>query len=446
MYLIMIGQLLLSLSILVVLHEMGHFFPARWFNTRVEKFYLFFDPWFSLFKIKRGDTEYGIGWLPLGGYVKISGMVDESMDLEQLKQPAQPWEFRSKPAWQRLIIMLGGVTVNFILGFLLYAMVIWVWGEEYLPASEVKYGITVDSVGMELGLREGDKVLEIGGKPFEKFNDRLVLREIVINNASSMKVERDGAVVTLPIDAKYSSIFSSAKFKDTPLFLPRMPFEIGKLAPNMPAEKSGLLTKDRIIAVNDVATPYFSDFGKQAKSHKNEAISVTALRNNVDTVRFEMTTTEQGTVGIVPLGPDHFFQTKRQEYSVAQAIPMGFTKGWRFLGDQVKAFGQMFKGRIKASESLGGFASIGKMFGYEWDWERFWTMTAVLSLILGFMNLLPIPALDGGHVVFLLYEVASGRKPSDKVLEYSTQIGFFLLMGLLLYANGLDIIRAVMGK
>ncbi len=446
MYAVMIGQLLLSLSILVVLHEMGHFLPARWFNTRVEKFYLFFDPWFSLFKIKRGDTEYGIGWLPLGGYVKISGMIDESMDLEQMKQPAQPWEFRSKPAWQRLIIMLGGVTVNFILGFFLYAMVLWVWGEEYLPASEAKYGISVDSVGMELGLRDGDKILEVGGRPFEKFNDKLVLREIVINNANTMKVERDGAVVTLPIDAKYSSVLSSSKFKDTPLFLPRMPFEIGKLIKDMPAEKAGLLEKDKILAVNDIPTAYFSDFSKQVKAHKNEDITISVLRNNLDTVRVALRTTEQGMVGVAPFGPDHYFNTKRQDYSLLQALPMGVTKGTRFLSDQMKAFGQMFKGRIKASESLGGFASIGKMFGYQWDWERFWTMTAVLSLILGFMNLLPIPALDGGHVVFLLYEVITRRKPSDKVLEYSTTAGFFLLMSLLLYANGLDVVRAIFGK
>lgn len=439
--LIMAGQLMLSLSILIVLHEMGHFIPARMFGTRVEKFYLFFDPWFSLLKKKVGDTEYGIGWLPLGGYVKISGMIDESFDREQMEQEPQPWEFRSKPAWQRLIIMLGGVTVNFILGFLLYGMVLFIWGEEYLPNKNVEFGIHADSLGVELGLQDGDQIVSIGDKAFEQFNEREIIREVVINSASSLTVQRAGQEVKLPIDEKYIGILSSHENKDKRLFWARVPFVAGEIMKDSPAEKSGLKIEDKIIALNDTPTPYFNEFATKANQMKSQAIAVKVLRNERDTVTLNMTTTEEGRIGVVPYGATYFFDTEKLEYTFAEAMPAGVAKGWDFLSDQIKAFGQIFRSKIKASESLGGFASIGKMFGNEWNWERFWTMTAILSLILAFMNLLPIPALDGGHVVFLLYEVVSGRKPSDKFLEYATMAGFVIVIGLVLYANGLDILR-----
>jgi len=441
-YVIMVGQLMLSLSILIVLHEMGHFFPARLFGTRVEKFYLFFDPWFSLFKYQRGETEYGIGWLPLGGYVKISGMIDESFDTEQMKQAPQPWEFRSKPAWQRLVIMLGGVTVNFILGFFIYGMVLWAWGEEYLPNENVKYGIFVDSLGQEMGLRDGDHILSVGGKPFEKFNDRQVVREIIINSANTIEVERDQQKMDIAIDPKFITMLASHENKDKALFSARVPFVAAKLVKGSPAEQAGIRENDEVIALNGTPTPYFSDFFKIARGLKSEEVTVKAVREKKDTLDFEMTTTENGTVGIYPYGVTYFFNTERQEYTLAQALPAGVVMGWGFLRDQAKAFGQIFRGRIKASDSLGGFGTIGAMFGSEWQWERFWRMTAILSLILAFMNLLPIPALDGGHVMFLLYEVVTGRKPSDKFLEYATMIGFILVLGLVLYANGLDIFRS----
>ncbi|MCB9050247.1 MAG: RIP metalloprotease RseP [Lewinellaceae bacterium] len=441
-YVIMVGQLMLSLSILIVLHEMGHFFPARLFGTRVEKFYLFFDPWFSLFKYKKGETEYGIGWLPLGGYVKISGMIDESFDTEQMKEDPQPWEFRSKPAWQRLIIMLGGVTVNFILGFFIYGMVLWYWGEEYLPNENVKYGIFVDSLGQDIGLRDGDHILAIDGKPFEKFNDRQVVREIIINSARTLKVERGGQIEELEIDPKFISILASHENKDKPLFSARVPFIAAKMVKGSPAEEAGVQEKDQIIALNGAPTPYFSDFFKMAREMKNKPVQVTLVREEKDTMTLSMSTTENGTIGIYPFGPTYFFDTERQEYTLAEALPAGVAMGWSFLRDQAKAFGQIFRGRIKAKDSLGGFGTIGAMFGNEWQWERFWRMTAILSLILAFMNLLPIPALDGGHVMFLLYEVVTGRKPSDKFLEYATMIGFILVLGLVLYANGLDIFRS----
>jgi regulator of sigma E protease len=441
----MAGQLMLSLSILIVLHEMGHFFPARWFNTRVEKFYLFFDPYFSLIKKKIGDTEYGIGWLPLGGYVKISGMVDESFDREQMKEEPKEWEFRSKPAWQRLIIMLGGVTVNFILGFLLYGLVLWQWGEEYLPNEQATYGIYADSLGLEMGLEHGDKVIRVGEIPFDKFNDRTIIREIVINNASSLTVERGGKEVVLPIDPKFVGILSSHENKNAGLFSPGFPFVVAEVSEGMPAAKAGLMPEDLILALGGVEMPFYVDFYEAMKNYPSQEVGLKVLRGGKDTLELMVLPTEESKIGVLPLGPSYFFEMERQEYGLAAAIPAGFVKGVNFLNDQFKAFGQMFKGKIKASESLGGFGSIGKMFGAQWNWERFWTMTAVLSLILGFMNLLPIPALDGGHVLFLIYEMASGKKPSDKFMEVATMVGFAIVLGLVIYANGLDIIRGFFG-
>lgn len=439
-YVIMIGQLVLSLSLLIILHEMGHFFPAKWFGTRVEKFYLFFDPGFSLFKYKKGETEYGIGWLPLGGYVKISGMVDESFDTEQLQQEPQPWEFRSKPAWQRLIIMLGGVTVNFVLGFLLFAFVLFQWGEEYLPAEQAVYGIHPDSLGREMGLIDGDHILAVGDKPFTKFNDRLVVKEIIINNASELSVKRNGQVIAVPVDEKFVGILSSNSNKNRALFYPRLPFVIGKIQKEGPAEKAGLTIDDRIIGINEKPIPYFSDFVNEVKKEKNQPVNLQVVRGT-DTMGVEVLVSPEGTIGVYPKGPDYFFQTKRETYTLAQALPAGVSKGISFLGDQLKAFGQMFRGKIKASESLGGFGTITSLFPTTWVWEDFWRITGILSLILAFMNLLPIPALDGGHVVFLLYEVVTGRKPSDKFMEYATLVGFVIVISLVLFANGLDIYR-----
>ncbi len=440
--LIRVAQLMLSLSILVVLHEMGHFMPARWFNTRVEKFYLFFDPYFALFKKKIGETEYGIGWLPLGGYVKISGMIDESMDREQMKQPPQPWEFRSKPAWQRLIIMLGGVTVNFILGLFLYGMVLWWWGVEYLPAEKATYGIHADSLGLEMGLQHGDHILSIGDAPFEKFNDAALVKEIVINDADNVKVRRDGREVNIPIDrSKWVGILSSATGPKS-LFVPRIPTEVVGVAEGRPASEAGLEIDDKLVAVNGVETPFFIDFSNALKQYKNQEVTLGFTRDG-QRMNKQVKVEDAGTIGIVVnTNLADFFEMKTQRYTFLEALPEGARQGINFLALQIKAFGKMFSGEIKASDSLGGFGSIGKMFSPTWDWQSFWRMTAILSLILAFMNLLPIPALDGGHVMFLLYEIVTGRKPSDQFLEYATMVGFVLLLGLLLYANGLDIFRA----
>jgi len=441
-YVVMIGQLILSLSILIVLHEGGHFLPAKLFGARVEKFYLFFDAGFSLFKYQKGETEYGIGWLPLGGYVKISGMIDESMDLEQMKQPPQEWEFRSKPAWQRLIIMLGGVTVNFILGLLLFAMLLFVWGEEYMPAKNAKYGIHADSLGMQMGLQSGDQILSVGDVKFEKFNDRTLVREIVINGADKVKVNRNGQEIDLKVPEDFTKVLTNYDNKEKRLFTIRFPFVAGEIVKGGPAEKAGFLKNDSIVGINNIPTPFFDQFYDQITKNVNKKVTVNIFRDGA-AKNIELTTDENGHMKVKPYPPTKFFDAERQEYTLIESIPAGAKQGWNFLADQVKAFGRIFSGKIAAKDSLGGFASIGKMYGGEWIWERFWKMTAILSLILAFMNLLPIPALDGGHVMFLLYEVVTGRKPSDKFLEYSTIVGFVIVFALLIFANGLDIWRAI---
>lgn len=442
--LITIGQLVLSLSILIVLHEFGHFLPARLFGTRVEKFYLFFDPGFSLFKKQIGETEYGIGWLPLGGYVKISGMIDESFDTEQMESEPQSWEFRSKPAWQRLIIMLGGVTVNFILGFLIYAMVLFVYGEEYYPAKNITAGIATDSLAQEIGLRNGDHILKVGDTDFDRFNYKAVLRGIAIDNAREITVRRDGQQQVIPIENKWADILTRHENKNTQLFIPRMPFVVGKPGPI--GKDAGLDKEDRIVSVNGTTTEFFDQYKAAIKGKKNETITLGVKAKGSEAIReVPITLDENSRMYVVPAGPDYFYETERTEYGFVESFPAGYKQGVNFLGDQFKAFGEMFKGNIKVSESLGGFASIGSMFGTEWIWERFWYMTASLSLILAFMNLLPIPALDGGHVMFLLYEVVTGRKPSDKFMERATMVGFVIVLGLVLYANGLDVWRFIRG-
>ena len=437
---VVIAQFALSLSILIILHELGHFLPAKWFKTRVEKFYLFFDAGFSLFKKKIGETEYGIGWLPLGGYVKISGMVDESLDTESLKSEPQPWEFRSKPVWQRLIIMLGGVTVNFILGFLIFGLMLWQYGSEYLPADELKYGIQVDSLAQAMGLQNGDKILKVGDAPFDRYNPGLLRTEIGINNAQTITVNRDGREQVIDVDPRFTQILTGYEYKDAYLVAPRFPVEIMEVVKNSNAEKAGLQKDDKILAIGDQETLYFDQFLKEIRQHKGEVITLHIVRDGQPmTISAEVT--DEGTLGFQNYGFDHFFNFAKDEYTLAEALPLGVKQGWDFIMTQIKAFGQMFRGKIKASDSLGGFGTISKLFPDTWDWQMFWRNTAILSLILGFMNLLPIPALDGGHVMFLLIEAVTGRKPSDRVLEIATIIGFIIVIALVLYANGLDVWR-----
>lgn len=434
--LIKIAQFLLSLSILVILHEMGHFFFAKLFKTRVEKFYLFFNPWFSLLKFKKGETEYGVGWLPLGGYVKISGMIDESMDVEQMKQPPQPWEFRSKPSWQRLFIMIGGVLVNFLLALVIYSMVLYVWGEEYLPTKNVKYGISADSLAIQTGLRNGDKVISLDNKPVENFRD--ILPNIVLNNTKSIQVDRNGQMVNIQIP---ESLVPSLIKNPKEFIQPRFPFYIDDFAKDSPAKAAGFQKGDKLIGIDSVKTEFFDDFRTEIQKHKNQTVTVMVLRNG-KTLPVRVKVPETGLLGIYPQGDmSKFFELKRIEYGFFEAIPAGIEKGVSTLSDYIKQFKLIFTPKTKAYESLGGFITIGKIFPGEWDWQSFWTLTAFLSIILAFMNILPIPALDGGHVMFLLYEMVTGRKPGDKFLEYAQIAGLVILFSLLIYANLNDVFR-----
>jgi regulator of sigma E protease len=433
------GQLILSLSILVVLHECGHFFPAKWFKTKVEKFYLFFDPKFSLWKKKVGDTEYGLGWIPFGGYVKIAGMVDESMDMEQLKQPPQPWEFRSKPAWQRLIIMIGGVVVNFVLGFLLFAMIFTVWGKSYLKTQDAKYGIATDSIAQHIGLRDGDLITKIGGIPFDRLSNGAFVKELVLNNANTITVIREGETKEIQIPSNIAETLTNQENKGKEIIAPRIPQKIGQFGKNSIGEKGGLKKGDVVLSINDNPNVKFvHEFSKEIKNHKNEKVNLKVLRG-IDTISLAIQLDSTSKLGIGFCPPDSFLTISREKYSFLSAIPEGVKEGVGFLTDQIKAFGQMFNGKLKVKDNLGSIFSVATLFDADWSWEKFWRITAMLSIILAFFNILPIPALDGGYVLFLLIEVITGRKMSDKFMEIVTTVGFVLLMGLMIFALGLDI-------
>lgn len=427
-------QFILSLSILIVLHELGHFIPAKLFKTKIEKFYLFFDPWFSLFKIKRGETEYGIGWLPLGGYVKISGMIDESMDKEQMKLPPQPWEFRSKPAWQRLIIMCGGVTVNVILGVLIYAMVLFAWGEQYLPTKNAKYGIACDSTALRMGFKDGDKILSVDNKEIENFNK--IPLEIILNKAKNVQVDRDGQKLDIPIKEEYFSELIKGKAS---LFDMRMPCEVDSVIPGMAADLGGLKKGDKILSIDSVPTAYYQNVVQSLQQHKETFVKVNVNRNS-DTVALKIYVSAEGKLGFINKGPLDYFQFSTRSYSFLESFPAGIHKGVETMDSYIKQMKMIFTTK-DAHKSLGGFITIGKAYSPVWDWQRFWAFTAFLSIVLAIMNILPIPALDGGHVMFLLYEVITRRKPNEKVMEYAQYAGMILLLALLLYSNGNDVMR-----
>ncbi|HEY0047407.1 MAG TPA: RIP metalloprotease RseP [Flavobacterium sp.] len=444
--LIKLSQFLLSLSLLIVLHELGHFIPAKLFKTRVEKFYLFFDVKFSLLKKKIGETEYGIGWLPLGGYVKIAGMVDESMDKEQLALPPQPWEFRSKPAWQRLIIMLGGVTVNFVLAVIIYIGMAYVYGETYIASSEVKDGIMVaNPVGEKVGFKTGDKILAVDGQKYDHFDDAAY----AVLFAKTVTIERDGKVqdMNLPVDL-LSSLMDGKK---EPLINLRMPFVVGRFADDSPNIKL-LQQGDLITSINGQPTKYYDQIVDFAKKHPGQSFPATVLRDEKQqaaTVAFN----KDGKLGIYPGSPKMdnlerlgYYKISKEEYTFAESFPAGIRASGEQLGkyfDQLKA---IFNPNTGAYKGVGGFYAIFDIFPSNWSWEAFWSITALLSIMLGVMNLLPIPALDGGHVMFLLFEMITRRKPSDKFMEYAQITGFVLLISLVLLANGNDIYKAIAGK
>ncbi len=435
------AQLLLSLSILVVLHEFGHFLFARLFKTRVEKFYLFFDPWFSLFKVKKGETEYGVGWLPLGGYVKISGMIDESMDKEAMKLPPQPWEFRSKPAWQRLLIMVGGVLMNFIFAILIYVGVLFAWGESFLPTENAKYGIWVNEVGEKIGFQNGDKILSVDGKYIENFNK--ILATIVLDNAKSVQVERNGQRVDVEITAADLALLLKSK----EVFAPRIPFKFGveSFQKNSVGEKAGLKVGDEIKGLNGTYYQYLDEWRNELQAMAGKQIILNIERNG-NPMEISMQLGDDAAIGFINSHfNDHIFDYKTIDYGFLESFPAGIKRGIQTTGDYLKQFKLFFKPETKAYESLGGFATIGSIFPGTWDWFSFWNMTAFISIILAIMNLLPIPALDGGHVMFLIFEIVSGKKPGEKFLEYAQIVGMVILLGLVLYANANDIIKMING-
>ncbi|MDG1291932.1 MAG: RIP metalloprotease RseP [Flavobacteriaceae bacterium] len=425
-------QLLLSLSLLIVLHELGHFIPAKIFKTRVEKFFLFFDVKFALVKKKFGDTVYGIGWLPLGGYVKISGMIDESMDKEQMQQPPKPWEFRSKPAWQRLIIMLGGVTVNLVLGFLIYMMILFVWGKNILPNSDLPMGMGVSPLAKEIGFEKGDQILTVDGKPLEVALD--INKMLLIRSVEEVQVQRaNGNKVTLQIPSDIGNrMFSSGDMN--PLY-PRFPAEIDSVLTDKNAFIAGFKAGDKIVAANDLVIEDWMELRNFNKENINQTVQYVVERNQMrDTLT--MVLDAEGKMGIIQ-GSN--IKISQVELSLVESVEEGFSYGYWTLYDYVVQFKYVFT--KKGASQLGGFGAIGSLFPASWDWRAFWASTAFISIILAFMNLLPIPALDGGHVMFLLYEMISGRKPNDKFMEYAQMAGFFLLLALVLYANGNDLFR-----
>jgi regulator of sigma E protease len=427
-------QLLLSLSILIVLHELGHFIPAKLFGTRVEKFYLFFDVKYSLFKKKIGETVYGIGWLPLGGYVKISGMIDESFDKEQMQKPPQPWEFRSKPAWQRLIIMLGGVTVNLLLGFFIYMMVLFVWGKETLPQENIPLGLEPTALIQEIGFEKGDKILDVDGKKLDYVLD--INKMLLLRPVEKIKVEKlDGSISEINIPENIGNdIFQSGQINS---FVPLFSATIDSIVIDSPALYSGMQSGDKIVSINNEIIYDYTSFTNWLANNSDDIIDVVVERD-ASNYTLSIDRNDDGTIGVIKTNGG--IETINVKLGLVDSIKQGFDYGYWTLYEYVAGFSFIFT--KKGAQQLGGFGTIGNLFPAKWDWKGFWLSTALISIILAFMNVLPIPALDGGHVMFLIYEMITGKRPSDKFMEVSTMIGFFLLIALVLYANGNDLFRA----
>lgn len=438
------GQLLLALSLLVILHEFGHYITARWFKCRVEKFFLFFDPWFSLVKKKVGDTVYGIGWLPLGGYVKISGMIDESMDKEALKQPPKEWEFRAKPAWQRLIVMLGGVIMNILTAFVIYAFILMIWGDKKIPSSSMKYGIHVQDSTMynKVGLRNGDIILSIDGEAITDF-ERMKRKGLL---GSSMEVQRDGKNITLEIPQNLIGQLVENRKKSNGGFIePRKPAIVFYVEDTSKVYKAGLRKNDLIVGIDSTRFEFFDELQNQLFLNKNKQVSLAVVRDGQE-LNFPVQVSDEGKLGFAPYGIDYqqmdslgWAKLNITKYGFFAAFPAGVKKAGAELKFYIDQFKKIINPKTEGYKAVGGFKAMGSIFPkHGWDWEAFWRITAFLSIVLAFMNLLPIPALDGGHVMFTLWEMVTGRKPNEKFLEYAQIVGMILLFGLMLYANGND--------
>ena len=441
-------QFFLSLSLLVILHELGHFIPAKLFKTKVEKFYLFFDVKFSLFKKKIGETEYGVGWLPLGGYVKIAGMIDESMDTEAMKKEPQPWEFRSKPAWQRLIIMLGGVTVNFVLAVIIFIGMAFAYGDQYIANESVKdgYYVTDTEIGNELGIQTGDRILAVDGNRVKTF--RGLFLEIV--NGNVITIERDGQAqdIQIPVDFIETLLDNPERMRFLTM---RQPFVVkGHDPAHVVNPEVDFRAMDQVLSINGTTAYYLDQAKPILEANKGQEVRVVVARENGEQASLMAKVSDSAALGVSlqQLSMQQFvdkglMRVENEQYSFVESIPVGINKGWATMTGYVKQLKKIFNPQTGAYKGVGGFAAIGGLFPDAWDWQAFWGTTALLSVILAFMNILPIPALDGGHVMFLLYEMVSGRKPSDKFLEYAQVVGFFLLMALLLFANGNDLYKLI---
>lgn len=447
-FLIKAAQLVAAFALLVIIHEFGHYIFSRMFGIKVEKFYLFFDPWFSLFKWKPKkktstnpdgsekaswrDTEYGIGWLPLGGYVKIAGMIDESMDKEQLAKPAQPWEFRAKPAWQRLLVMIAGVLFNFILAIVIYAGIAFHWGEKTIPFETAYEGLDYVPAALEVGFRNGDIPIAADGVKIDASDRDHAMRMVNAETVTVLRNHKDTVSISIPDD------FIFRLNEDEGFFAYRLPVYVGVLSPGEPAVKAGLQEGDRIVSVGDIETPAFTEFTPALKNYANTQVNIGVIRND-SLITLPITPTAEGKIGIQLRHITDIYPIETSQYSFFESFPKGWEIGVTTLSNYVSSMKHVFS--AEGAQSLGGFGAIGSIFPDSWNWRSFWEITAFLSVALAFMNIIPIPALDGGHVMFLIYEIVARRKPSDKFLEYAQITGMVLLILLLLYANGNDVYR-----
>ena len=439
---IMVGQLILGLSILVILHELGHFLAARAFGIKVDKFYLFFDAWgFSLFKFNYQGVEYGIGWLPLGGYVKIAGMIDESMDTEQLAGPPQPWEFRSKPAWQRLIVMLGGVTVNIVLGIFIFWILTIKYGEIYTPNSALKYGIVPGKLGMKIGLQPGDNITAINGKKVVRFEE-LTSTKVILGN-TDLTVVRNGQTLHVKVPGNLINDLADVTIDDFISRDPRFKFSVDSVSPKTGAAQAGIVKGDSILAINAAKITYFDQLQAELQHYKNKQVQVSVKHR--DSVYQKIAhISKDGILGFSP-NPD-LPKKDKLTYGFFGSLPVGATKAWGTFTDNAKGIGKMIKGEIKPNKAVSGPVAIATLFGGHLDWIRFWSLVGLLSMVLALTNLLPIPALDGGHAVFLVIEMIKGKPLSDKFLERAQIVGFVLLITLMVFVFGNDIVRHVLPK